>query len=223
MSERVGQLMRRYGFLYLVRVAFEEVAVKVATIYYTSIFRFRCVLKGVRCGRRLEVFGRVLLRSPSGGVTIGDDVQLVSSSWRATAAALNHEVRLRTFLPSATIRIEDGVGLNGTSITARSKKVVVGSGTMIAPNCIIMDSDFHRPWPPQDRRNYSGDDADASVIIGKNVWIGANSIVLKGVSIGENSVIGAGSVIVNSLPPNSLAAGNPARVIKQLGDPSRPE
>jgi len=53
-----------------------------------------------------------------------------------------------TWSQSAKIIIEDGVGLNGTSISARSKTVKVGSGTMIAPNVIIMDSDYHALWPP---------------------------------------------------------------------------
>jgi len=54
------------------------------------------------------------------------------------------------------------------------------------------------------------------VKIGKNVWVGANSIILQGVTIGDNSVIGAGSVVVKSIPANSVAVGNPAKVIKHI-------
>jgi len=53
-------------------------------------------------------------------------------------------------------------------------------------------------------------------VIGKNVWITHGCIILGGISIGDNSVIGAGSVVVNDIPPNVLAAGNPCRVIKEL-------
>jgi acetyltransferase-like isoleucine patch superfamily enzyme len=85
---------------------------------------------------------------------------------------------------------------------------------MIAGNVIIMDSNFHNPWPPNERLFFSGPQNDENVIIGKNCWIGLNSIILKGVNIGDNSVIGAGSLVLTDIPPNCLAAGNPAKVIK---------
>lgn len=85
---------------------------------------------------------------------------------------------------------------------------------MVAPNVIIVDSDFHPPWPPENRLNYPGDEYDKDVRIGKNCWIGMNAIILKGVNIGDNSIIGAGSVVVKDIPPDSLAAGVPAQVIK---------
>ena len=59
------------------------------------------------------------------------------------------------------------------------------------------------------------------VTLGNNVWIGDGAKVCKGVTIGDNSVIGAGSIVTSDIPANSIAAGNPARVIKPL-DPSQP-
>jgi acetyltransferase-like isoleucine patch superfamily enzyme len=61
-----------------------------------------------------------------------------------------------------------------------------------------------------------GYERDRRVKIGKNVWIGVNCIILKGVTIGENSILGAGSVVVNDIPPNVLVRGNPAKIIKNL-------
>ncbi|WP_404441898.1 hypothetical protein LG307_11355 [Sutcliffiella horikoshii] len=55
-----------------------------------------------------------------------------------------------------------------------------------------------------------------SVTIGDNVWIGGNAVILPGVTIGDNAVIGAGSVVTKSIPENSLAVGNPCKVVKEI-------
>lgn len=206
--------LRGRSIRYLLTTRGEHIYQLMMTRFWTGVFRIKSWFYRVKCGRNPEIFGNVLIRSQGGEITIGDNVQLISSSWRCTASSLNHPVRLRTFLPSARIILEDGVGLNGTSITCRSKTIRIGKGTMIGPNCVIVDSDFHRPWPPEMRRVYTGDECDSDVCIGRNVWIGANCMVLKGVIIGDNSVVAAGSVVVKTIPENVLAAGNPARVIK---------
>jgi acetyltransferase-like isoleucine patch superfamily enzyme len=79
-----------------------------------------------------------------------------------------------------------------------------------------MDTDGHPLWPPESRWSYPGDEFDADVNIGKNVFVGLNVIILKGVSIGDNSMIAAGSVVNKSIPDNCLAAGIPAIVVKQF-------
>jgi carbonic anhydrase/acetyltransferase-like protein (isoleucine patch superfamily) len=82
---------------------------------------------------------------------------------------------------------------------------------MIAQGAYITDSDWHDIY---DRSAVVGKKAD--VWLGNNVWIGDSALVCKGVSIGDNSVIGAGSVVVHDIPPNVVAAGNPASVIKKI-------
>ncbi len=86
---------------------------------------------------------------------------------------------------------------------------------MLASRAYVTDSDWHGIY----ERIAIG--RSAPVTIADNVWIGDSSIVCKGVSIGENSIVGAGAVVVDAVPPNAVAAGNPARVVKRL-DPAKP-
>jgi serine acetyltransferase len=81
---------------------------------------------------------------------------------------------------------------------------------MLASGAYITDADWH------DIYNRVAIGKTAPVRIEKNVWIGDSAIVCKGVTIGENSIIGAGSIVVDSVPANTIAAGNPARVVKEL-------
>jgi acetyltransferase-like isoleucine patch superfamily enzyme len=97
-----------------------------------------------------------------------------------------------------------------------SISISIGSNTMLASGCYISDSDWHDTY---DRTRELSKCAPVS--IGENVWLGVRTIVGKGVSIGENSIIGAGSVVTRSIPANCIAAGNPARVVREL-DPAHP-
>ncbi len=108
------------------------------------------------------------------------------------------------------------------------QEIRIGSHCLISWNVGIADSDFH-PLAPAQRRI----DAEAlapffenrpprpklvtaPVIIGDNVWIGMNAVILKGVTIGDNSVVAAGSVVTKNIEPNTVVAGNPAVVVKKL-------
>ena len=90
-----------------------------------------------------------------------------------------------------------------------AQKIVIGKHTAISWNVNIMDTDIHTVIIDKITRNNTD-----SVYIGDNVWIGANSIILKGVTIGSGAIVAAGSVVTKDIPENSLAAGNPARIIK---------
>ncbi len=85
---------------------------------------------------------------------------------------------------------------------------------MIAPGCVICDTDSHHIDNPDLRWIEKG--PSEPIVIGPDVWIGMRTLVLKGVSIGQGTVVGAGSVVTRSLPPNVLAAGVPAKVIRNL-------
>ncbi|MBQ9407576.1 MAG: acyltransferase [Desulfovibrio sp.] len=180
----------------------------------TLRLRVKAHLLGVSLGRGVTAHGSVgLLRWPGGEIRLGDGVSLISSWRRATAAALNHPTRLRVFGPGACIDIGPDCELSGTSITARSQTIRLGRGVLLAPNCVIVDSDFHALWPPEARSADPGMERDRPVVIEDYAWIGMNSIILKGVTIGRGAIIGAGSVVTHDVPPLCLAAGVPARVL----------
>jgi acetyltransferase-like isoleucine patch superfamily enzyme len=112
------------------------------------------------------------------------------------------------------IIIGDDVWINNNvMIASEGEGIEIGAKTLIGLNVQITDSDFHDLHP---ERRMSGVPETAKVIIGKNVFIGSNVKILKGVQIGDNSVIANGSVVTKSIPDNVIAGGIPAKVIKQL-------
>ncbi|MGR5239081.1 sugar O-acetyltransferase [Vibrio alfacsensis] len=89
----------------------------------------------------------------------------------------------------------------------------IGSHVMIGPNVTIATAGH--PIDPDLRREVA--QFNMPVRIGDNVWLGAHSVVLPGVTIGENSVIGAGSIVTKDIPANVVAVGNPCRVMREIG------
>lgn len=91
-----------------------------------------------------------------------------------------------------------------------NEHIRIGDNCAISDNVQILDSDFHTI-------TYDGITSIGSkpIHIGNHVWIGRSAIILKGVTIGDGAIIGAGSVVTRNIPPRCLAAGNPARVIKE--------
>lgn len=120
--------------------------------------------------------------------------------------------------PKGTLRIGDNVGISGTTISV-SEAVTIGNNVLIGSGCLITDTDGH-PLDIEKRHvpNYYDYVVNSPVIIGDDVFIGARSIILKGVNIGQGAVVGAGSVVTKDVPPHTIVAGNPAKVVKELND-----
>lgn len=114
-------------------------------------------------------------------------------------------------LPNAVIEIGDKTYINHDSEIRCRERVAIGNNVSIAYNVLIQDSDYHTTYD----ENGTPKPQTLPISIEDNVWIGANAIVLKGVTIGEGSIVAAGSVVTKSIPAYSLVAGNPARIIKQ--------
>lgn len=95
--------------------------------------------------------------------------------------------------------------------------VTIGDNVMIAPNVSIYTAGH--PVHPESRN--SGYEYGIPVTIGNNVWIGGSVKILPGVTIGDNCVIGGGSVVAHDIPANSIAVGNPARVVREITEDDR--
>jgi acetyltransferase-like isoleucine patch superfamily enzyme len=185
-----------------------------ARLFYTWIYMVKAFLNDVHIGQVPYIIGRVhFFLRPGSRVSIGHRFTCVCNK-KLSGYNDTGLLRIKTFSSKARITIGDDVDLNGTSLLCRSTSIQIGSQTMIAPNCIIADADFHTILPA--RRQDPGIESDKPVFIGKNVWIGMNCLILKGVTIGDNSVIGAGSVVTKDVEPNSIYAGNPARLIRKV-------
>ncbi len=113
------------------------------------------------------------------------------------------------------IEIGDDVLMSPGSRLSASDEIVIGDAVMMANGVYVTDSDWHTIYDRTVR-----DDRVTPVRIGRNVWLGDHSTVLKGVTIGDNSVVAARAVVTRDVPANVVVAGNPARVVKEL-DPER--
>lgn len=129
-------------------------------------------------------------------------------------ASPDRKVRLTIWAESDNIKgIEIGdycLICPGVRIAAATQ-ITIGDSCMLASGAYLTDSDWHDIY---DRSIPIG--KSAPVILEENVWIGDSAMVCKGVTIGKNSIIGAGSVVASDIPPNVIAVGNPAKVIKHL-------
>jgi len=182
---------------------------------YSLVYSLLLAILGVKVGGNLYIRGLPhIISRTRGKVVIGDNCKIFSSQY-SNPVGINHGCVIRTLLPDASISIGHDVGLSGATILAR-KNIIIGNHVLFGGNCTILDSDHHPLGPEERLNNHSKEIQSKSVVIGDNVWLGLNVIVLKGVTIGKNSVIAAGSVVVKDIPENVLAAGNPAKMIKPL-------
>jgi len=115
--------------------------------------------------------------------------------------------------PGATLAIADGTYINYGSNISALLSVQIGQDCEIGQYAIIMDSNYHQSV------DHRLADVPTPVVIEDDVWMGARVTVLPGSRIGRGAVIGAHSVVRGEIPPRSLAAGMPARVIRSLDAP----
>lgn len=161
----------------------------------------------ISLGRNCAFFGLPRFRRhPQSQISIGAGC-IFRSSPSSNLIGINRPCIISTLIEGATIEIGSNCGFSGTVISSASK-IVIGENVRCGANTLITDTDWHTNDPRTG--------PDAPVIIERGVWLGVNVIVLKGVTIGERTLVAAGSIVTKSLPPGVIAAGLPARVIREV-------
>ncbi len=196
-------IARIYRFFGRIRIAFNTLGVKARLRLYGAEFS------------DLRAVGRPRITVRGGGrLTIGPGFRMNSRFYGNSLSVTPCAIHVGE---GATLSIGRNVGISSCFITA-AESVTIEDNVKIGGGCYIMDTDFHSLDPAARLDRTTDRPLTAPVVIRENAFIGAASIILKGVTIGRNSVVGAGSVVCRDIPDNELWAGNPARFIRTLTD-----
>lgn len=205
-----------YYFFYFVGRAYNLFSRAISGWFWRRFLYAYCIVRKEICllDKHSPSFnGKTLLAvAPGGSVQFGRSVVINSG--------------IHTIIPSLTkinvwgkLVIGDYSGLSSTVIICMNS-IEIGRYVNIGAGCVILDTDMHSTdWKMRSRKGHDTTNAkNAPIKIRDNVFIGARTIVLKGVTIGEKSIIAAGSVVTKDVPANCIAGGNPCRVIKFFND-----
>ncbi|GIN09783.1 hexapeptide transferase [Shouchella clausii] len=192
-------------------MSFLKIARKIETI--TLPLRLKRI-KGLCTGKNTKFVGSPeIYINGSGSIILHDNV-LINSR--------NHRYHINLFAPcklytngdNTKIEIGENTRIHGTCINAY-KSITIGKNCLIAGNCTIIDCNRHELHFDNPKKRLQNSNIAHSVVIEDNVWIGANCIILPGVTLGEGCAVAAGSIVTKDVPPYSLVGGNPAKLIRQ--------
>jgi acetyltransferase-like isoleucine patch superfamily enzyme len=167
-------------------------------------------------GDNTEILGYIDKRSQNSVIKVGRDCLI--------------EGGLVTETDESSINIGDNTYIGGGTVIDCVKSICIGNDVLISYGCVLADSDNHsisysiRKKDVADWKLRKHDWTTTNsrpIIISTGVWIGAKSIILKGVTIGKGSVVGAGSVVTKDVPAWTIVAGNPARIIREIPENER--
>lgn len=168
---------------------------KVLSVIKTNIYVF---FKRI-LGNHLNVSPLVIIKGFSNLETDGKGASV--NIGRKTVIARNNEISAH----GGIIRIGNNCYINRNCMIVAHNVISIGNNTTVGPGTYFYDHDHGK-------NGYISN----SINIGENVWIGAGCIILKGVTIGDNSIIAAGSVVTKNVAESTVAAGVPAKIIKEL-------
>ena len=178
--------------------------------------RFKMKAYGISFGKDLIVQGNLYLKKGINSKgAIGDNCFFKSGrGLNPLSRNIKTSIQIED---GASLTIGNNCGFSSVCLWAH-QSIVIGNHVNIGADSILLDSDAHS-LSYVDRRNVELDfknKANKPIVIGDDVLIGTRCIILKGVHIGARSIIGSGSIVVNDIPEDCIAAGNPARVIRRF-------
>lgn len=187
----------------------------ISIILSTITFKLFLVADGFYLPKKMIIDGIIDYKiRKKGKLKIGNNFTLLSRR-RSNFVGINNRATFEIY-EKGSIEIGDFCGFTSTVLSCRSK-IKIGNYVKIGANVRIFDHDYHslNYKNRRDSKTDSSNIATSPIIIDDDVFIGTNSIILKGVHIGARCIIGAGSVVsLKNIPPDSILAGNPARIIK---------
>jgi acetyltransferase-like isoleucine patch superfamily enzyme len=212
MIDRIKKEIKQYKKLDYSGIFFHALYLikrNITILFFNRFINYSCSIKGIKLGKNIVFNGNPLIRRyPNSTISFGDNCRF-NSSKNSLTIGLHQPCSFVTVGENAEILFGNNSGASGLKIHARSK-IIIGNNVLIGSNCTILDNDAHHADPT---KREMGIIPSRPIIIEDNVFIGLQCVILKGVTIGKNSVIGANSVVFNNIPENSIAVGNPCKVI----------
>ena len=176
---------------------------RIGTVLYRDpLFRYRCEA----VGKRLKL--DLLPEAPGHtAIYLGDDVTFHGKLGIYSGRVFDRPV----------LRVGNRVSIGHQVNFSCNREIVIEDDVYIANNCTFSDNDGH-PLDPELRAAGLPSPAERTkaVHVCRYAWIGSSCFILKGVTVGEASIVGAGSVVTSDVPPYTIVAGNPAKVVKML-------
>lgn len=195
----------------------QETKTKLRTLLYSRHF----LLDSLFCYAKLGYWNSswrlygfpVFEKHKKASIIIGEKLFAMSTS-KHNSLGIFQKVMIKATHAGAEIIIGDNLGISGATISC-GKKITIGNNVLIGSGAMIADNDAHPIHYAE--RDIASKVKMAAVQIDDDVFIGARSIILKGVHIGRGAVVGAGSVVTKNVPAMAIVAGNPAKVVGEVG------
>lgn len=166
----------------------------------------------MQVGSKLQMYGTIFIRG-TGRISLGDNTTITSCR---EANPIGGDTKTILYAKgSSIIIIGNNCGISNSALVAINS-IIVEDDVMIGGSCKLYDHDFHSIYFEQRMRNPDTNVKSAPIKIKRGAFIGAGTIILKGVTVGARSVVGAGSVVTRNIPDGEVWAGNPAKYIKTL-------
>ena len=186
-------------------------------LFYKAFNKCMFYSAGAKIGKNFNAYNRIYLKLYKNAIlTIGDNFTLLSGE---AINPISRNIKACIYLNNgAVLTIGNNVGLSSPCIWC-NESISIGNNVKIGGGSLILDTDCHS-LDHITRRNPIHDKMytkNKPVIISDDVFIGANSIILKGVHIGARSIIAAGSIVTKDIPADCIAGGNPCKVIRVIG------